>query len=77
LRALYLVLATSLTRLRYLRFGLSAVLAFAGAKMLASTWIKLSPLTSVAVIATCITISIVASVIARRRADHAEASPLP
>ena len=67
LRALYIVLAGLLADLRYLKYGLSAVLAFAGAKLLAVNYIKLPPLISVAIIAVCITVSVVASVIANRR----------
>ena len=61
LRALYIVLASALHGLRYLRFGLSAVLAFAGIKMLVASWIKLPPLVIVCVIASCIGIAIIAS----------------
>jgi len=61
LRALYIVLANALHGLRYLRFGLSAVLAFAGIKMLVATWIKVPPLVSVCVIASFIGIAIIAS----------------
>lgn len=71
LRALYIVLANALHGLRYLRFGLAAVLAFAGGKMLLVTWFKVPPLGSVIVIASCIGIAIVASVIGARR-DEAE-----
>jgi tellurite resistance protein TerC len=74
LRALYVVLAGALTELRYLRYGLSAVLAFAGGKMLAASWVHVSPLASVSVIALCIGASVIASVIAARRersAHHA------
>ncbi|HEY5920276.1 MAG TPA: TerC/Alx family metal homeostasis membrane protein [Kofleriaceae bacterium] len=67
LRALYVVLANALHGLRYLHFGLSAVLAFAGIKMLAASWVKVSPLVSVLVIAGCIGVAIVASVVALRR----------
>jgi tellurite resistance protein TerC len=67
LRALYVVLAGALAGLRYLRFGLAAVLAFAGAKLLLASWIKIPPLMSVGVIAGCIGLSIVASVLANRR----------
>jgi tellurite resistance protein TerC len=67
LRALYVVLAGALQGLRHLRFGLAAVLAFAGIKMLLSTWVEVSSLGSVAIIATCITVSIVTSVVAARK----------
>jgi len=67
LRALYIVLVGAIAQLRYLRYGLSAVLAFAGAKMLVASWIKIPPLLSVAVIATMIGVAVLASVIATRR----------
>ncbi|MDB4953646.1 MAG: ygjT [Myxococcales bacterium] len=66
LRALYVVLASALTGLRYLRFGLAGVLAFAGVKMLLASWVTLSPAISVCVIAVMIGVSVIASVIARR-----------
>ena len=49
LRALYVVLAGAIADLRYLRFGLAAVLAFAGGKLLTTQWLKIPPLVSVAV----------------------------
>jgi tellurite resistance protein TerC len=65
LRALYIVLAGVLAELRYLRFGLAAVLAFAGFKLLLSKWIHVPPLVSVGVIASCIAIAVIASLRAR------------
>jgi tellurite resistance protein TerC len=76
LRALYVVLANALQNLRYLRFGLSAVLAFAGTKMLIASWVKFPPLVSVGVIATCIAIAIIASVTATRR-EQRQRGPAP
>jgi tellurite resistance protein TerC len=67
LRALYVVLVGALTDLKYLHYGLAAVLAFAGGKMLVASWIKISPLVSVGVIAVMIGASVVASVVASRR----------
>jgi tellurite resistance protein TerC len=67
LRALYVVLVGAIADLRYLKHGLAAVIAFAGIKMLAASWIEISPLVSVAVIAVVIGIAVVASVAARRR----------
>jgi tellurite resistance protein TerC len=67
LRALYVVLAGALNDLRYLRFALAAVLAFAGAKMLAASWFHVPPLISVGVIALCLAIAIAASLIVTRR----------
>lgn len=67
LRALYVVLAGALADLRYLKYGLAAVLGFAGAKLLLASWVKLSPLLSIGIIAGCLAVSIVASVAANRR----------
>ncbi len=67
LRALYSVLVGALTQLRYLKYGLSAVLAFAGAKMLAAPWVKITPIVSVAVIALVIGAATGASLWAARR----------
>ena len=67
LRALYIVLAGAIADLRYLRFGLAAVLGFAGVKLLISEWVKIPPLVSVAVIATMIATAVILSVRANRR----------
>lgn len=67
LRALYVVLAGALGNLRYLKYGLAAVLGFAGVKLLVASWVKLSPLASIAVIAVCLAASIIASLVANRR----------
>ncbi len=67
LRALYVALAGALATLRYLRFGLAAVLAFAGAKMLASGWWHAPPALSVAVIVACIGAAVAASLISPAR----------
>jgi tellurite resistance protein TerC len=50
-----------LTRLRFLHYGLAAVLAFAAIKMLASHWIEISPVLSLAVILALMAITISAS----------------
>jgi tellurite resistance protein TerC len=76
LRALYIVLVGAIAELRYLRYGLSAVLAFAGAKMLAASWIVIAPLVSVGVITLVIGAAVVASVIATRRERRAAGSPV-
>jgi tellurite resistance protein TerC len=83
LRALYIVLAGALAGLRYLRYGLAAVLAFAGAKLLLGSWIKVPPLASVGVIVACLALAIGASVYANRRdrrkvpAEAAESAGAP
>ncbi|HEX3764960.1 MAG TPA: TerC/Alx family metal homeostasis membrane protein [Kofleriaceae bacterium] len=77
LRALYVVLLGALTELRYLKYGLSAVIAFAGAKMLTAPWIKISPIASVGVIAAVIGAAAGASVWAARRERRAQTRPSP
>lgn len=68
LRALFIVLASALEGLRYLKYGLVAVLAFAGLKMLAAPWVHVPALLSVGVICVCIGAAVVASVLHARRA---------
>ncbi|ADO73424.1 TerC family protein [Stigmatella aurantiaca] len=76
LRALYIALAHVITQLRYLHYGLAAVLAFAGLKMvIPSNWVHVSPLVSVGVIVVCIGTSIVASVVWKRRHPRQQPSP--
>jgi tellurite resistance protein TerC len=64
LRSLYVLLAEMLSRLRFLHFGLAIILAFAALKMLAADWIEIGPLTSLAVIATLLALTIAASLLA-------------
>jgi tellurite resistance protein TerC len=73
LRALYLLLAQTITRLRYLHYGLAGVLIFAGIKIIADDWIHIPPLLSVAIIATIIGASVWASVRRDRPERIAEA----
>jgi tellurite resistance protein TerC len=69
LRALYQVLAGTLLRIQYLKYGLAAVLAFAGVKlMLADVW-HVPPLIAVGVIVVCIGTSAIASVVVARRRE--------
>jgi len=51
LRSLYVLLAAGLAKLRYLHFGLAAVLGFAAVKMLLADWVEIGPGVSLAVIA--------------------------
>jgi tellurite resistance protein TerC len=67
LRALYLVLASQLTGLKYLRYGLAAILVFAGLKMLASDVVHVPHLASLATIVGILVLAIVPSVVSRRR----------
>jgi tellurite resistance protein TerC len=66
LRSLYILLATALSKLRYLHVGLAAVLAFAAAKMLLADWLTIGPIISLAVIAGLVAITVGASLIATR-----------
>jgi tellurite resistance protein TerC len=61
LRSLFALLSVALARLHYLQYGLAAVLVFAGAKMLASYWMKISPLVSLAFIVACLALTTIAS----------------
>jgi tellurite resistance protein TerC len=67
MRALYLVMADLLADLRYLRYGLSAVLVMAGAKMLASPWVHVPHAVSLLAIVVALTAAIVPSLVDRRR----------
>ena len=80
LRAMYIVLAHALEKLRYLRYGLAAVLAFAGVKMLATQWFAVPPLVSVGVIAACIGAATLASLTGshgRERSGHGHGTGEP
>src|SRR6267142_2086093 len=70
LRSLYFVLSDVITRLRYLRMGLAALLAFTGTKMLAGDRVHIGPGTSVLVIGLVLLVTIAASVVAGPPATH-------
>ncbi len=74
LRALYLVLATLLKDLKYLHFGLAAILVFAGAKMLTSSILHIPEYVSLLVIAVILAAAIVPSLAARRIKQRAPSS---
>jgi tellurite resistance protein TerC len=61
LRSLFFLLAHMLRRLRFLHFGLAAILAFAALRMLAARWIEVGPLTSLAVILAMLGVTIAIS----------------
>jgi tellurite resistance protein TerC len=61
LRSLFFVVSDGLDRLRYLRHGLAAVLAFTGVKMLASRWVHVGAVASLAVIGTVLAAAVAAS----------------
>lgn len=63
LRALYFLLAGVLGRLRYLTAGLSSVLLFVGAKMIADPWIHIPVGVSLAVVGGLLLIALIASLL--------------
>ncbi len=77
LRALYLVLARTISQMRYLHYGLGGVLAFAGLKLVTAEWVKVPPLLSVGIIVVMIGAAIYASVRAARREAPASGPPRP
>ena len=82
LRALYFLLAGVMDLFRYLNYGLSAVLIFVGAKMVAEFWFGgaqnaplISPAVSLVIILSLLAISIIASILAKRRERPAAEKP--
>jgi tellurite resistance protein TerC len=71
LRSFYFLLSGALALFRYLDDGVSAVLIFVGAKMLAEPWIHLPPLVALAVVGGLLGTAMVASIIAARRSNVA------
>jgi len=63
LRALYFVLSGMMGRFHYLATGLSVILLFIGAKMVLSGFFHVSPLISLSVIISVLTISVCASLL--------------
>ena len=81
LRALYFLLAGVMDMFRYLNYGLSAVLIFVGLKMVVEYWLPghfgiapeahiVPPYVSLLVIVSLLGISIIASLLAKRREDR-------
>lgn len=66
LRSLYLYLASIITSLPYLHYGLAAVLAFAAVKIAAHDWVRIPPLVSIAILIGLIGGAVWASLYARR-----------
>jgi tellurite resistance protein TerC len=74
LRSLYFVLAGMLDRLRYLHYGLGALLAFIALKMLVAKWLEVPITLSLAIIGGILALCAVASVLAGGKAPHGETS---
>jgi tellurite resistance protein TerC len=67
LRSLYFLLIGMLTRLRFLHYGLAAVLGFASAKMLSSRWVEIGPAASLGVIAGILAVTVGLSLLSGAR----------
>ncbi len=74
LRSLYLVLAKVLQDLDYLHYGIAAVLAYTGVKMIIHAWIEIPSWISILVIVAIIAIAVAASIHARSASSSAPAS---
>ncbi|MBS0604094.1 MAG: TerC family protein [Verrucomicrobia bacterium] len=61
LRSLYFVLAASLKKMRYLKFGLAAILVFVGLKMLLANVVQISVPASLGVILLILSVTMLAS----------------
>jgi tellurite resistance protein TerC len=72
LRAFYFLLAGALPYFRYLDAGVSGVLMFVGAKMLAEPWLHLATLQALGVICLILAIAIGASIFAAKRTNQSD-----
>jgi tellurite resistance protein TerC len=68
LRSLFFLLARMLRQLRFLHFGLAAILAFASLRMLTTRWIEIGPVPALAVIIAILALTIAVSLAYRRPA---------
>jgi tellurite resistance protein TerC len=74
LRSLYFLLVHLLAKLRFLHYGLAAVLAFAAVKMLAAPWVEVGPLVSLGVIVALLGVTIAVSLLMGGEAEAKETS---
>ncbi len=66
LRSLYFLLAHLLAKLRFLHYGLAAVLAFAALKMLSAHWLEIGPIVSLATIVAILGFTIALSLLMKK-----------
>src|SRR5580704_16848935 len=66
LRSLYFALAGMMDAFHFLRYGLSAILAFVGVKMLIDTWVDIPNWVVLATVGGCLAISIGASLLFKK-----------
>jgi tellurite resistance protein TerC len=71
LRALYFLLAGVMDRFRYLKLGLSVVLAFIGVKMLVAEWVHIPTPLSLGIVAGILTASVLLSLVRKRETGQA------
>lgn len=74
LRSMYFMLAGAMAQFDYLKYALAALLVFIGAKMIAHDHFHVPNGVSLAIIAGCIITGVVASIIATKRRERAEAA---
>jgi tellurite resistance protein TerC len=77
LRSLYFLLAGLIDRFEYLKYGLAALLAFAGLKMLLADVVHLDVWLSLGVIVAILATSVAISLLATRPRDVPERTPPP
>lgn len=77
LRSLYLLLEHLIGELKYLHYGLAAVLLFSAVKLATSRWLHISPAISIGIILVCIGAAIWPSLRALRRMRRIEALHAP
>lgn len=65
LRSLFFLVTHLLTKLKYLHYGLAAVLTFAAVKMLMAHWYKISPLVSLVVVMVMLGITVAVSLLVK------------
>jgi tellurite resistance protein TerC len=76
LRSMYFLLASVIAKLRYLKIGLSAILAFVGMKMVLAGVVKIPVLASLGVIAAILAVSVIASLL-RPLPSEPSGDPVP
>lgn len=75
LRSLFFVVSSLMGKFHYLKYGLSAVLAFVGTKMLVEPWFKVPVPVSLGVIAGILTLSVAISMLKPPPPDAPDAPP--
>jgi len=73
LRSLYVLLTAMLVKLRYIHFGLAALLMFAALKMLLADWLSVGPLLSLGIIAGLLGVTVGVSLLYPKPKGHSVA----